>query len=91
MGVLIFNPAGLAILLGGFLAAFAMRSIFGLKGEAPVMMIGGALIVILDLAYRYLKEDGDLIKPQRGGSLFFLPAWCLGALWLVIGIVRAMQ
>jgi len=27
----------------------------------------------------------------RGGSLFFLPAWMFGALWIVLGIVYTLQ
>jgi hypothetical protein len=30
----------------------------------------------------------DWIRPTRGGSLFFVPVWALGALWLVLGAYR---
>jgi hypothetical protein len=30
----------------------------------------------------------DWVRPNRGGSLFFLPAWGLGALWIVLGVAR---
>ena len=33
----------------------------------------------------------DWIRPNAGGSLFFLPTWSFGVLWLVLGAVRIVR
>jgi hypothetical protein len=50
-------------------------------------LVGGIFLLIFDLAYRLLRKDGHWLKPNSGGSLFFLPAWAFGALWIVVGAV----
>jgi hypothetical protein len=89
MGILIFNAPGLIILIAGFGIGFLLRNTLGLTGEPPVLIIGGLLISAFDLAYRLYADGGHWLKPQRGGSLFFLPAWCFGIFWVIVGIVRS--
>jgi hypothetical protein len=91
MGILIFNIPGLIIFIAGFGIGFLLRNALGMTGEPPVMIIGGLLIIVFDLAYRLLSEDGDWLKPRQGGSLFFLPAWCLGVFWVIAAIVQSAQ
>jgi hypothetical protein len=44
-------------------------------------------LLAFDLAYRLFRTHGHWLKPDSGGSLFFLPAWCFGGFWFVLGIV----
>jgi hypothetical protein len=85
--VIIYNYAGIIITAIGFAAAFGVGAIVGSSAEGPLMMIAGPSIALLDLAYRFKLENGHWFIPHRGGSLFFLPVWLLGALWFVLGIV----
>ena len=50
------------------------------------MMIAGPLTALFDITYRLAKKDGHLFVTKRGGSLFFLPVWYFGVLWLVLGV-----
>lgn len=55
------------------------------------MIIAGALIALIDLAYRAKYHDRRWFAPDHGGSLFLLPAWTIGILWLILGIVYALR
>jgi hypothetical protein len=33
----------------------------------------------------------DWVRPNTGGSLFFLPTWGFGVLWVVLGAVRIVR
>ena len=55
------------------------------------MIIAGPLAAICDLIYRSQQPARSWFYPNRGGSLFFLPLWPLGILWLVLGIAYTTQ
>ncbi len=88
--MIIFNYAGIIITAIGFALAFGIGKIIGTTAEGPMMIIAGPLIAILDLAYRFKSAEGHWFTPHRGGSLFFLPVWAFGALWLVLGLIYAV-
>ena len=89
--VFIYNNAGLVILVIGFGVGYLVVSSFGTDAEGPWMVAAGALIAALDVGYRWRSLEGSLFAPDKGGSLFFLPAWSIGAFWCVLGIVRTVQ
>jgi len=89
--MIIFNYIGIIICAVAFGLAFGIGKLLGVDGEGPLMMIAGPLVIALDFAYRLTAKDGHWIIPHRGGSLFFVPAWCLGVLWLVLGAVYAVR
>ncbi len=91
MAVIIFNLRGIAMCAIAFGIAFAAGKAFGFSGEGPLMIIAGQILAAFDIGYRLIAKDGHMFDPSRGGSLFFLPAWCFGALWLVLGIVYTVQ
>src|SRR5277367_3192154 len=88
---IIYNYRGLAMCVVAFLIAIGAGNALGFHGEGPAMIIAGPLLIVFDLAYRLISTQGHWIVPHRGGSLFFLPAWCMGALWLILGIVYTVQ
>jgi hypothetical protein len=91
MAVVIFNFRGIVMCVVAFAIAFAIGAVCGLSGEGPLMIIAGPILAACDLAYRFGTKDGHWFSPDRGGSLFFLPAWCFGILWLVLGIVYVVN
>lgn len=87
----IFNAFGLFMLVVAFAIAFGVGNLIGTDAEGPLMIIAGPIVVAMDLTLRLKGEDGHLLIPNRGGSLFFLPAWVFGVLWLLLGIVYTVQ
>jgi len=64
--------------------AIGISVLFNLEREAPGVLIGGVILVAIELSYRLKKSDGDYDTPMVGGSLFFIPAWVMGALWVLL-------
>jgi hypothetical protein len=91
MGVILFNLPGIIMVAAAFGIAFGVGELTGYNSEGPLTLIGGILTLIFDLAYRLASKEGHWITPNKGGSLFFLPAWCFGALWVVLGTVYTVQ
>lgn len=91
MGFIVFNLPGIIMAAVAFGIAFGLGELIGTKAEGPLTFAGGALLLVFDLAYRLLRTGGHWLVPNRGGSLFFLPAWTLGALWVVLGIFYALS
>ncbi len=88
--MIIFNYVGIIICALAFGIGIGVGRILGVDGEGPLMVIAGPLVIAFDLAYRFMTEDGHWIVPNRGGSLFFIPAGCLGVLWLVLGVAYTL-
>ncbi len=89
--VIIFNYPGIIMTAIAFAVAFGIGAIFGTDAEGPLMIVAGPLLAGMDIAYRLNRKHGHLYIPDRGGSLFFLPAWAFGAFWFVLGIVYTVQ
>ena len=89
--MIVFNYIGLIMTVIAFAVAFAIGSVIGTNANGLLMIIAGPLLVAMDVTYRLKMEDGHILVPHRGGSLFFLPAWVFGALWFVLGIVNTIQ
>lgn len=89
--MIIYNYVGLIMAAIAFAAAFGVGALIGTNAEGPLMIIAGPLLAALDIGYRLATRDGHLYIPDKGGSLFFLPAWSLGALWFVLGIVYTVN
>ncbi len=87
MGIIIFNLPGIIIAALAFGIAFGIEALGGPRGEGPLTLIGGILVMIFDSAYRLLRRGGHWLTPNKGGSLFFLPAWAFGVLWIILGVV----
>ncbi len=89
--IIIFNWLGIAICVIGFGFAFLAQFFLGSLSEGHLMFIAGPIIAILDIAYRLKSKDKSLFKSSKGGSLFFLPAWCFGLFWLILGMVYVLR
>lgn len=89
--MIIFNYIGIIMTVIAFAVAFGVGAVFGTDAEGPLMMIAGPLLAAMDVTYRLQTKEGHIYVPNRGGSLFFLPAWAFGALWFVLGIVDTVQ
>jgi hypothetical protein len=90
MSIIVFNLPGIIIVAAAIGIAFGIGELTGHNSDDAITLVGGALTLVLDLAYRLLRKEGHWLRPNQGGSLFFLPAWCFGALWVVLGIVRML-
>lgn len=88
--MIIFNIPGIIIAAAAFGIAIGVGAIAGIEDEGPLMLAGGVLVLVFDLAYRLLRKNGHWLSPDKGGSLFFLPAWIFGALWIVLGAVDVL-
>jgi hypothetical protein len=91
MGILVFNPPGIVMAILALGIAFGVGSLVGTRAEGPLTLIAGVMILIFDLAYRLLRKEGHWLIPNKGGSLFFLPAWVMGALWIILGIIYTIR
>ena len=89
--MIIFNPAGIAMAAAAFGIAFGVGQVAGISAEGPLMTIAGPLCAVFDLAYRYNFAERNWFRASAGGSLFFLPLWQMGFIWLVLGIVYTME
>jgi len=88
--VLHINATGLAILAVSFATAIGVGWIAGFNDEGRLMILGGALVSLLDFTLRVAREEGHWLYPTRGGMLFFLPLWMFGVLWVGLGTYYAM-
>ena len=86
-----FNLPGFAIFGIAFGAAFGVCHLIGTADEGPVMMIAGPLCCVLDGSYRYWKAERSWFAPHAGGSMFFIPIWLFGIVWLVLGIIYTVR
>ncbi len=84
--MIIFNWIGLAIFAVSFGVAFGIGSLLGHTSEGAMMILAGPIAAALDLAHRYQKGNRQWFQGAAGGSLFFIPIWCLGLVWLALGI-----
>ena len=89
--MLIFNWNGIGMFAAGFGIALAIGYLFGISSEGALMVIGSPIIIILDLAYRFKFGNGQWLRSDKGGSLFFIPAWCCGVIWFILGIIYMMK
>lgn len=84
-----FNLLGLAMFLVSISAAMALLNVFGSDNKALGMIIGGPLLIALDVTYR--KTQGIRWFGWRGGRIFIIPAWLMGVGWIVAGMVRLVR
>jgi hypothetical protein len=80
------NPSGIVMVAVSFGLAFLAQQLVGALPEGVLMMIAGPQIIALDLYYRSRRPEKNWWSFRQGGSLLFLPAWQLGAIWFVLGI-----
>jgi hypothetical protein len=83
--LLITNASGVLVLVISFGAAFLVGVIGGFNDEGRLMIVGGALVALLDFTYRVTAQNGNWLSPARGGMLFFIPLWILGVFWVGLG------
>jgi len=88
--VIVFNFTALIICAIAFGAGFGVTHIAGLEGEGPLMLIAGPIAALLDLVWRK-RHDDNWFRANGGGSLFWLPVWLFGLLWLVLGVVYTIR
>lgn len=74
-----------------FAIAFGIGHVANLSAEGPLMLIAGPLSLAMDLAYRFKIGERRWFSPTGGGALFFIPVWCFGVLWLILGAVYVVQ
>jgi hypothetical protein len=91
MGIIIFNLPGIVMTACAIGIAFGLGEPTGWNNEGFLTSVSGAFVLTFDLAYRLMRRDGHWYKPDKGGSLFFLPAWVFGILWFILGIVYIVR
>ena len=74
---MIFNIAGLVILLAGFGSIYVLAFVFPKSEWNPLYFI--VLVWIgLDLLYRASFREFRFFDPDQGGHIFYVPLWVLG-------------
>ena len=83
--ILVFNWQGLLVLGSGLLLGILLRQAMGwVSWSAPFLLMG--ITGIAGDLYLRLKQPGkNLMHPDRGGNLFWVPAWICGAVFFIIG------
>jgi hypothetical protein len=88
MTILIFNLRGIVMVAVSLAVGIGVANRAGWQGEGPAMLIAGPLTAALDGGWRVLfarPQSRWWFSSEHGGSLFWLPVWSFGALWLVLG------
>lgn len=91
MSFIIFNIPGIVIVAISFAIAFGVGHLTGTSAEGPLMIIAGSLAAAFDVIYRLKQSVRHWFHPSYGGSLFFLPVWIFGVLWMVLGVVYTIN
>jgi hypothetical protein len=89
--MIVFNFAGLVMLLVGFGAAYGLGLIAGRPSEDVLMVTSGPLLLAADLGYRFVRKAGQSkwwLRPGVGGQLFYAPIWMWGIFWMALGLYR---
>lgn len=89
MWFIIFNWYGLALVggvCGGSLVALILLAYLGVDADlavAPVLLVAGILLQVLDIRRRRRNEPLSpvwrLFYPRAGGHIFFVPCWAMGS------------
>ena len=91
---IIFNRVGartllatllLAGLLGGWMWIFD-KECFQSCAAVGCFMASGVFMLLFDFWYRMTHGECSLSQPRRGGYLFFIPVWMLGAVCIVASL-----
>jgi len=80
-----FNLIGFVMFLVGIGVGVGIARSVGSTGEGLPMVVGGPLLVLLDLGYR--KARGGKMFGRAGGTIIYLPVWLWGAAWAALGVV----
>ena len=84
--MIIFNWIGAAMVVLGVIVGAGAGS---LLGEKTALIAAGIAMAAADLIYRSTRKDSyestPFFHPKRGGNVFFIPVWIIGALVLVLG------
>jgi hypothetical protein len=83
--MVIFNLVGVGMIAVSWAIALGVVYLMGSGSEGVAMMIAGPMSMLSDAVYRLKHPTGHWFHPNGGGSLFFLPVWLFGLLWLTIG------
>lgn len=91
-GILKFMQGNL-IGLGMFVIAAIVIAVgyFVLKlPDSIVMIIGGAVLILIDMILRLLKREnqGWIWRKEFGGYLFFAPVWVFGVIVIAVNAVN---
>ncbi len=80
LGLGMFAIGGIVAGIGGF---------FLKLGDVKTMVAVGAVLVILDLAFRLtaIKKPNWLFGKQTGGFFFFVPVWLLGVFVIALNVL----
>lgn len=81
------NLVGIVIFLIGFGVALLVKAVSGVTAEGPLMLVGGPLCLVMDVAYRSTRSERHWFKAETGGVIFSIPLWIFGIVWVVIGII----
>ncbi len=84
------NQIGFLIVIYGFALGYGASYLWGYPGGELVTAIGGSLIAITDLGIRLGRHRSNWLARASGGTLFFLPVFLFGMLWIVTGMIDIM-
>jgi len=79
-----FNAIGTLMFLAAFGAGYGLAGALGSSSEGVMMLIGAPLLALFDVAFRKLRKV-RLLDRRAGGIALFVPIWCWGVFWTVLG------
>ena len=86
-----FNAIGLAMVAVAFGVAVTIMFLFDIQNEALGTFPMGVTLLALDLTYRLKESGGNYDTPAAGGSFFSMPAWVIGAFWIILGMLETFE
>ncbi len=67
---------------------FGAVIVFGLERTEWALIVAAPLITITDLVYRWFIGKRDLLDPDKGGHVAFIPHWLIG---IILGGIAALM
>ena len=90
MIIIRFNWIGLAMFVAALAATAAILHVIGTSGQGPAVLLGGALLVLLDLGVRR-ANGARLFSGRGGGTIMYLPVWMWGMVWTGLGALDCLR
>ncbi len=83
--------------LGGFaLFAVTWSPLLAIEKQFPAVaewqwtLVGAVVCLVFDVGVRKILTHESLLEYRRGARVFFLPAWLMGLLWMLVGSIQAV-
>jgi hypothetical protein len=83
--IIYHNGNALWMVFTALLVGFAATSLFGIANPHVALLVGGPVLVWIDMTYRRRVGGGRWFDHKAGGHMMLIPVWIIGVLWVALG------